>query len=410
MFSKDLWQEIFHSIKNNKLRTFLTGFSVGWGIFILVLLLASVKGMQNGFYKQFNDDASNAIFIWPSVTKKPYAGFDAGRLIKLTNSDIDFIKNNYQGMVEYITPRISRAVDIRYKNEQDSYRVRGVAPDHLYTEKTIIAEGRYLNDADIINKAKVIVIGRKLSKDLFNRTDNVVGQTVFINNLPFLVIGIFTDEGSDREERYAYVPYTTFQRIYGNVDTIDQIVLTYNPKFSLEKALAFSNLMETDFKRKFKIHPDDQGAIYFNNSAEGFSDISNFSNLLRWVSIFVGVLILIAGIVGIGNILVFIIKERTKEIGVRKAIGAKPFDIIRLVLLESVFITTISGFIGLLLATGIVVLIAPFMDFPAFANPSVDNTTVISATIILIVAGLIAGLIPALRAANVKPIEALRAD
>lgn len=409
MFSRDLWGEIWHSIKNNKLRTFLTGFSVAWGIFILVLLLASVKGMQNGFTKQFNNNATNSIFIYPNVTTKPYGGFEAGRRIIFRNDDIEYIKGSFEGYFEHITPQYHTSVTAKYQKETGNYNISAVNPDHIFIDRTTIAKGRYINLNDMKNTSKVLVIGRMVAKDLF-KDEDPIGKQVIINGLAFRVIGMFTDDGNDREERKIYAPVSTFQRLYGNTDEINQIALTYNPSFDFTKAINFSDRLEEVLKRRFNIAPDDQGAIYLNNYAEGFSDISNFTGMLSIISIGVGVLILLAGIVGIGNILVFIIKERTKEIGIRKALGAKPIEIIKLVLLESVFITSVSGLTGMLFAMGVVSLISPLVDAPAFSNPSVDNITVITSTIVLVVAGIIAGLVPAIKAANVKPIVALSSN
>ena len=409
MFDRDLWAEIFHSIKKNKLRTFLTGFSVAWGIFILVLLLASVNGMKNGFASRFSDDASNAVFISSSVTTLPYEGFEAGRRIKLTNKDIEYIKGNFDYEVEYITPRFNKGVSAKYKKETGTYSVRSVVPDHQKIEKTIIQSGRFLTDNDINKKLKVVVIGRKIREDLFADEDPI-GKTIIMNNSTFKVVGVFTDEGNDREERFFYVPVTTLQRLYKNTDSVSMILLTYNPKFSLAEAINFSETLEVVLKRRFKINPDDQGALNIRNYAEGFSDVNSFTGMLNYISIGVGILILLAGIIGIGNILVFIIKERTKEIGIRKALGARPAQIINLVILESVFITTISGFGGMLFAMGLIGIIGPQIESDAFSNPSVETSTIVTATVILIVAGVLAGLIPAIRAAKVKPIVALNGD
>ena len=406
MFDRDIWQEIFHSIKNNKLRTFLTGFSVAWGIFILVLLLASVNGMQNGFYNQFNDDASNSIFISARTTSKAYGGFEADRRIQFTNEDLNYIKETFKGDYEYITPRFNRGGTARYKRETGSYSVNAVNAYHQEIEKTEIIAGRYLNSNDIATQAKVAVIGRKVAEDLYKKEDPL-GTFIEINGLPFKVIGVFIDEGNDNAERIIYAPVTTYQRIYGNTQKIDQIVLTYNPEFTLDKALSFSNKLEELLKRRHTVHPDDQAAIRIWNTAQAFSDVGNFTMVLNVISIVIGLLILIAGIVGIGNIMVFIIKERTKEIGIRKALGAQPSNILKLVLLESVFTTALSGFIGMLFAMGILAVVGPAIQGEAFADPSVKFSTIITATIILVVSGLLAGLVPALRAANVKPIVAL---
>ncbi|MFX0555447.1 ABC transporter permease [Maribacter sp. CXY002] len=406
MFDTDIWQEIFHSIKNNKLRTFLTGFSVGWGIFILVLLLASVNGMQNGFTGQFSDDATNSIFIRTGTTSIAYGGFEAGRRIQLTNEDVDYIKKSFPKDVEYISPRIYQNISARYKSETGSYNVQAVYPEHQIIEKTIVNKGRFINTNDQLNKSKVAVIGRKVAEDLFKKEDPI-GKFVEFNGLPFRVIGTFTDDGDDNAERNIYAPTSTFQRIYGQTDEINQIALTYNPNYDLTKALEFSGRLESVFKRRFKVAPQDQAGIRVFNYAEIFENISNFTGGLDIAAIIVGLLILLAGIVGIGNIMVFIIKERTKEIGVRKALGAEPWQIIKLVLFESVFITTLSGFIGLTIATGLLALVGPSIKSDAFANPSVSMSTVVTATIILVVAGVMAGLIPAMKAAKVKPIVAL---
>lgn len=407
MFDRDVWQEIFHSIKNNKLRTFLTGFSVGWGIFILVMLLASVNGMQNGFTGQFNDDATNSIFIRSGSTVKAYGGFEAGRRIRFKNDDIEYIQKSFPDDYVEISGRFYRSISARYKSETGTYTVTAVHPDHQVIEKTIVTKGRYINENDIRAKAKVAVIGRKVAEDLFDKEDPI-GQFAEFNGLPFRVIGVFTDEGDDNAERGIYAPITTYQRIYGNTDQVDVITLTYNPDYKLQEAIAFSDRIETLLKRKHRISPEDQAGIRVWNYAEAFDDISNFTSVLSAISIGVGLLILIAGIVGIGNIMVFIIKERTKEIGVRKALGAAPGQIVKLVLFESVFITALSGFIGLLFATAILALVGPNIQSDAFANPSVRMSTVITATIILVVAGVLAGMIPAMKAANVKPIVALR--
>nr|WP_298794136.1 ABC transporter permease [uncultured Allomuricauda sp.] len=406
MFDRDIWQEIFNTLKKNKLRAFLTGFSVGWAIFILVLLLGLVNGMQNGFTNQFNDDATNTIFIRPGTTSKAFAGFEKGRRIQLENDDIEYIKRSFPNDIEYLSARYYSNTIGRYKSETGSYPVQAVHPEFQIIEKLIITKGRFFNDADLTNKAKVAVIGKKVAEDLF-KDEEPIGNFAEFNGLPFRIIGIFIDEGDDNAERRIYAPISTYQRIYGNTNNINAVALTYNPSYNLTEALEFSQRLEDIMKRRHKVAPEDQAGIRIWNYAEAFNDISNFTNGLGMMSIFVGFLILFAGIVGIGNIMVVSIKERTKEIGVRKALGAKPKQIVNLVLLESIFITTISGFIGLLFAWMILAAIGPNIKTQAFSNPSVEVSTVLISTIILIVAGVLAGLLPAIRAANVKPIVAL---
>jgi putative ABC transport system permease protein len=407
MFDRDIWQEIFHSIKNNKLRTFLTGFSVAWAIFILVMLLGSVNGMKNGFTGQFADDANNSIIIRTGLTSKAYAGFEAERRIQLRNDDVEYISKSFPKDMEYITPIMNKGASTRYKSETGSYSIRAVNPDYLFIDKTKITEGRYLNDNDLYKSAKVAVIGKKIVEDLYKK-DSVLGSFLEVNGLPFKVVGVFEEDGrDDNAERTIYAPITTMQRIYGQTDEINQISLTYNPNFDLTEALNFSERIEHLIKRRHKVAPDDQAAVRVFNYAQFFSDISNFTSGMSMMSIIVGALILLAGVVGIGNIMVFIIKERTKEIGVRKALGAKPWQIIKLVLLESVFTTVLAGFFGMLFASLILAAIGPNINTPAFANPSVSISTVLTATIILVVSGVLAGLIPSIKAANVKPIVAL---
>lgn len=406
MFDRDIWQEIFHSIRSNKLRTFLTGFSVAWGIFILVLLLASVNGMQNGFYSQFSDNANNSIYIESRTTSKAYAGFEANRKIQFTNNDIDFIKGSFKDGYEYITPVFRRGGSARYKNETGSYSVTAINEEHIKIEKINISSGRYINKNDVVSGAKVVVVGKKIVSDLF-KNEEPLGKFLEINGLPFNIIGVFTNDKNESAESMIYAPITTYQRIYGNTNYIDRMMLTYNPDYNLDEAINFSNKIAILLKRRHRISPEDQAGLRIWNTAEAFNDIGKFTGVLQVMSVVIGLLILIAGIVGIGNIMVFIIKERTKEIGIRKALGAKPNQIILLVLLESVFITALSGMIGMIFATGLLALVGPMMDAPAFKDPSVDISTVIIATVVLVVSGMLAGLIPAIKAAKVKPIVAL---
>src|SRR5690606_25177710 len=243
MFSRDLWSEIFHSIKSNKLRTFLTGFSVAWGIFILVLLLASVNGLQNGFMKQFGDDATNSIIIFPSTTTKAYGGFEKGRRIQLDNEDVDFIKRSFPGYHEYISPRFSKGVDARHLSERGNYTVNGVNPENIFIEKITIDKGRFINGNDMINTSKVIVMGVVCAEELFKKEDPI-GKNVVLNDLSYRVVGVFSDDGNERSERNMYAPISTLQRLYSNTADVDRISLTYNPEFNYAEAINFSDILE----------------------------------------------------------------------------------------------------------------------------------------------------------------------
>ena len=249
MFDRDIWQEIFHSIKNNKLRTFLTGFSVGWGIFILVMLLASVNGMQNGFYSQFNDDATNSIFIRPGLTSKAYAGFEKDRRIQLRNDDVEYIRKSFTKDYEHISGRMFKSTSARYKSETGTYSVQAVHPDHQVIEKTIVTKGRFINMNDLASGSKVAVIGRKVGEDLFKEEDPL-GKFVEFNDLPFRVIGVFTDEGDDNAERGIYAPITAYQKIYSNTDEIDGIALTYNSSYDLTEGAGIFNAFGEYFEAK----------------------------------------------------------------------------------------------------------------------------------------------------------------
>ncbi len=406
MFDKELWTEIFYSIKSNKLRTFLTGFSVAWGIFILVMLLASVKGMENGFRKEMMHNASNSIFIYPSKTKKAYKGFEAGRKIKLTNEDVNFIKQSFTDEYEYLTPIYENTCTAKYKKETGSYSLKGVEIDYFKIKQIKLTQGRFLYTAD--KHKKNVMIGQEVATDLFGKEDSV-GKDIIINNALFKVVGVFTHSQDSNVKQAIICPISSLQRMYKGTNSVSTIALTYNSTYNLIEAKAFSKYLKNIFKRRHNIAPDDNG-FYFDDSIDGYSEMTSFVRVLQGISVFIGMLILMAGIVGIGNILVVIIKERTKEIGIRKAIGARPLQVLNLVILESIFITTFSGLFGVFFAMMVVGIVGPLIDAPAFSNPSVDVEIILIALVILIVSGILAGLIPAIRASRVKPIVALRED
>jgi putative ABC transport system permease protein len=410
MFDLDRWREIFQSINKNRLRSVMSGFTVAFAILLFTLLFGIVSGLSNTFKSAFNDDAQNAMFVRVWKTSKPYKGLQTGRRVQLRNEEYNFVKDEYANKIQYQSARIYKNVAIKYKSKADNYRLRAVHPDHQFLEKTIIDEGRYINERDIREKSKVIVIGRLIKKDLFGEK-NAMNKRVNVNGSSFLIVGVFSDEGGDNEERKAYMPVSTAQMMYGNNDYISQINLGYNPDLSLDAAIAFGNKMERDLRKKMNIHPDDQSALSVRNMAEANKGVGMFMFVLYFLVVFVGSGTLIAGIIGISNIMIFVIKERTKEFGIRKALGAKPSSIVGMVVQESVLITTIAGYLGLSLGTYILTLIGDSLEKDYFIkDPSVSPGIVIGATIVLVLSGLIAGYVPAKRAANIKPIVALRAD
>lgn len=410
MFDLDRWREIFQSINKNRLRSVMSGFTVAFAILLFTLLFGVANGLGNFFKGAFVDDAQNAIFVNVRKTSMPYKGLQTGRKVQLKNADYNYVTDEYADKIQYQSARIYKNFSIKYKNEANIYNFRAVHPDHQFLEKTMIYEGRYINERDLRDKSKVVVIGRLIKKDLFGEKP-ALGKRVNINGSSFLIVGIFSDEGGDNEERMAYMPVSTAQRMYGNNDYISQINLGYSPELSTDAAIAFGNRLARDLRKKLNIHPDDQSALSVRNMADSNKFISTVMLALFLIITFIGSGTLIAGIIGISNIMIFVIKERTKEFGIRKALGAQPAAIVAMVVQESVLITTVAGYVGLSLGTYILTLIGDSLEKDYFIkDPSVSPEIVIGASVVLIISGLIAGYVPAKRAANIKPIEALRAD
>ncbi len=409
MFDLDRWREIFQSINKNKLRSVLSGFTVSFAILLFTLLFGVVNGLKNTFSESFVDDAANMISVRVSKTSKPYRGLQSGRRIQLKNKNFNHIRNTYEGDIQFLTARIYKNFNISYKNNQDNFDIRAVHPDHQFLEKTIINEGRYINQFDINQAAKVIVIGRLVKSDLFGERP-ALGKYVNVKGSTYKVVGVFSDDGGDFEERMSYIPVTTAQKLYGNNDYLSQINLGYNPDLSLDKAISFGNQLERDLKDKLDIHPDDQSALFVRNMAEANKGIGIIMIALFVIVWFVGSGTLIAGIIGISNIMIFSIKERTKEFGIRKALGAKPSSIVAMVVQETILITSIAGYVGLSLGIFILNQIGEGLEDYFIKDPNVSTGLVVGSTILLILSGLIAGLIPAKKASKIKPIVALRAD
>jgi len=407
MFDLDRWREIFQAIGKNKLRTVLSGFTIAFAILLFTLLFGVGNGLKHTFEQSFNDDANNAIFIRTGRTTKPYKGLQSGRKIQFKNDDYNFVIDEYGNKIQFISTRIYKNVQATYKGEQNNYNLRAVHPDHQFLEKTIIDDGRFLNMIDLKKKSKVIVIGRLVKEDLFGNKI-ALGKNINLSGISYKVIGVFSDEGGDNEERLIYMPVTTAQSIYGNNDYIDQLNLAYNPTMKLEEAISFGNLILKNFKDKHDIDPRDQGAIRVSNMAEANKSVGQLMTALNVIILFIGIGTLIAGIIGISNIMVYIVKERTKELGIRKALGATPKSIIGMIMMESIFITALAGYLGLLMGVFALKAIGDSLEENYFiTNPTVETYVVVGATITLIIAGTIAGYLPAKRAARIKPIEAL---
>jgi putative ABC transport system permease protein len=407
MFSRDSWQEIFETISKNKLRTFLSGFTVALGIFIFVILFGFGNGLKNSFKEFFMDDATNIFRLFPGRTNIPHNGFKSGRTIEFDNNDLAAIQKTFAFEVEYMTPRITRNYAVKFKNKSNNYGLRAVGPGHQKAEKTILMKGRFINYQDVKNKTKYAVIGRLVEDDLFEGED-AIGKYINIGKRSFKVVGVFQDDGGDNEERYVYTPYTTNQLIEKNTDKVGQIIVAFKPIIGYNGAMKFEEKLMTFMKKRHDIHPDDESGIYLRNVADDMEQNQQFGSLLQMVVSFVGLGTLIAGIIGISNIMVYVVKERTKELGIRKAIGATPRSVILIILQESIFITTAAGYIGLFGGILLLKSLGTTLDDYFIKNPYINLGTAIFATIILIVFGAIAGYVPARRAARIKPIVALR--
>lgn len=412
MFNIERWQEIFEAIATNRLRTFLTGVSVASGIFILVILLGAGKGLQNGIEKQFERDAAGIIEVWSGTTTKEYKGLNPGRQIQFRNSDYSQAVQKFDDKLDLRASTYNFwGGAFSYGKESGSYQYRGVDPDYGAVENVVIVQGRFINASDLANNEKVACIGMKIKTDLFKDKD-ALGKEILINNVNFKVVGVFTDPGGEREEARAYLPKTTVQRAYGGGDKISNLFFTVKKTNNYDEALALSEKFTQDLKDLLKsknmVAPNDDSGVGVYNSvveAKKFYDLNLYIRLFFW---WVGICTIIAGVVGVSNIMLIIVKERTKEIGIRKALGASPISIVTMILHESIFITTIAGFVGLLASLLLLEFVGPRIQSEYFQNPSVDFSVAFTTLVLLVFAGAMAGFFPAYRAAKIKPIVALR--
>lgn len=415
MFNLERWQEIFDSIAKNKLRTFLTGVSVASGIFILVILLGAGNGIQNGIEKQFGQDAINRVVVWTGTTQKEYKGLGIGRKIQLRNEDYRIITSELAPYIEHQSAEYSiwNGTTV-YKNETGTYSVQGVNPGFQFIENQTVEQGRYININDVANYEKSAVIGKKVASDLFLNQENIIGEHLNISGIIYKVIGVFSDPGGEREETKIIIPITTAQRTYNAADKIQSISFTLKKNENFDQAVVesvqFSSKLDQIIRNRHLIDPEDQKALHIHNSLEDAKNIYIVTGGIKAFFWFIGICTIIAGVVGVGNIMLIIVKERTKEIGIRKALGANPLSIISMILQEAVFITLIAGFVGLLFGLVLWEIIGPMIEADFFTKPEVDLKVALLTLTILIVSGAFAGFIPAYRASKIKPIVALRGE
>ncbi len=407
MFNKEVWSEIFSTIRANRLRTFLTAFSVAWGIFMLIILLGSGEGLRNGAQKGFQSDAVNSIWINGGTTSKAHQGFQPGRDIQLRNEDYALIRRLSAGTNEITSSYDGRNIrTLNYKKQNGAFTVRSCMPDHDYLENCSIVLGRFINDNDITAYRKVCAIGEPVQKALFEMEDPL-GKYINVDGIPFKVVGTFTDPGRGDNERI-YIPVSTAQRAFNGQDKLSVIWMSTG-QAGIEESDRMAHNIRNMLAKKYNFNPEDEEAVnVWNNTVEYIRVMGMLGNIRLFVWV-IGIGTLIAGIVGVSNIMMIAVKERTKEIGVRKAIGADPASIISMIIQESVFITAVAGYLGLIAGVAVLEAARTFMP-PSefFLNPGVDLGVAISALVLLIIAGALAGLIPALRAARIEPIEALR--
>ena len=412
---QDIFTEIWQTARRNKLRTTLTGFAVAWGIFMIIVLLGAGNGLINANLKQSERFLSSSMVVFGGWTSKPYQGLKEGRDIRLHESDMTITAQEFSENVDEVGAQYNTSSTISFGQQYLSTSISGVYPNHTKINKVELLQGRFINEIDVKESRKVLVLGNKQVKELKCR----VGDFLNVGNFAFKVVGIYKEQENGRSEVFS--SYTAIKRIYGaNTDDAGRIEFTFHG-LPTEKA-------NEDFERNYRhrlnaehqAHPEDEDAVWLWNRFTQNLQMEKGIGIIRTALWIVGLFTLLSGIVGVSNIMLITVKERTHEFGIRKAIGAKPWNILRLIIIESVIITTIFGYIGMLLG----IFANEYMDatighetidtglFKAtmFLDPTVGLDVCVEATLVMIIAGTIAGLIPAYKASRIRPIEALRAD
>ncbi len=405
LLDKDIWQEVYEVIRKNKVRTAITIIGVMWGIFLLITLLGVAKGFSNKFDSIFGDFATNSVFVWAQATDTPFKGFQKGRAIRLLDTDPEMIKNAVKG-VEFVVPRNRTQSRVVRNFLEGNFSISGDFPILDKVQKKKLVFGRFINDSDINNRRKVAVISEDIYKQLFEKDEEPVGQYISINNINYNVVGVFQTSNIGMGDDI-HIPFSTFQQIYNQGNKIGWMMITGKPEFDINQ---IESDVKLQLKTKHKVHPDDNRAFGSFNLGVQFKKLNGFLIGLQFLTIFVGLATLIAGVFAIGNILLITVKERTGEIGIRRAIGATPFEIKRQIVLESVVLTLFAGILGII-AGGFVLWIINMLnqgEEAALLNSTVSIPVILAALVTLVVLGTLIGLIPAQRAVSIKPIDALR--
>lgn len=419
MFSKDRWDEILEALSANRFRTLMTAFGVFWGIMILVLLLALTNGLKNGVGTGFRNFATNSIFMWSQGTSMSYKGLPKGRRYNFKIEDVEILKEQIPEL-KYVSPRnqlggYRGANNVTRKEKTGAFSVSGDYPDFIHQQPMDITEGRFISYSDINEKRKVAVIGVDVEKSLYDRDEEALESYIKINGVNFMVIGVFKKSNSNGDEEEdantIFIPFSTFSQVFNYADRVSWMAITAEDGTNITslKPKIFSII-----RKQHTVHPDDTRAIGNFDLAEQFGKIMGLFSILSFVGYFVGTLILLSGAIGISNIMLIVVKERTKEIGIRRALGASPLNIRTQILQESLMLTIVAGMAGIAFASGVIWLMNTIIDSSGpvenFVNPSVDIGVVIVALLILVIFGVLAGLIPAIRATKMKPVDALRTD
>lgn len=417
----DTWQEIYSTIRRNKLRTFLTGFAVAWGIFMLIVLLGAGNGLIHAFEQSASERSMNSIRVFAGWTSKSYDGLKEGRFVRLDNRDLEATTRYFPEHVIKAGANVWQGgVTLSFGQEYVSLSLSGVYPNLTEVEAVKLSKGRFVNEIDIRERRKVIVLHKKTAEILFDKTHTEpIGQFVNAGSVVYRVVGLYDDKG-DSGSRDAYIPFTTLQTIYNKGDKLNDLVMTTKNLDTKEANEAFVARYRKVLSTIHRFDPEDHSAIWIWNRFTDYLQQQEGSALLRIAIWVIGIFTLLSGIVGVSNIMLITVKERTREFGIRKALGAKPLSILRLVIIESVTITTLFGYVGMVAgiaatewmdsAFGNQTMDNGLWSTTVFLNPTVDIRIAIQATLTLIIAGTLAGFFPARKAAGIRPIEALRSD
>lgn len=411
LISLDRWTEVMSTIGRNKLRTFLTMVSVAWGIFVLVALLGLGNGLDQGARKSFARDAANGVWINANKTSMPYKGYDIGRWVQFENSDFDAAKKvkgvEFASAQHWLGGSRWGSRMVRYGTKANTFSIEAVHPASLRMQAHDMAAGRFLSDEDIMSKRKTAVIGATVGQFLFDPKDDPIGKWITLGNIAFEVVGVFTDTKGAEEERRVYIPVSTAQLAFNGGERLGQIQLMLG-NAGTDEAQRIIDTIVGQLAQKHDFDPTDKQAVRVHNNIEQAARFGKMFWMISTFVLLVGLGTLAAGVVGVSNIMMIAVKERTKEIGVRKALGATPNSIIFMILQESVFLTGVAGMLGLAAGVWFLELLPILMQTEMLDQPRISFTTGVGATLFLVLAGAFAGYFPARAAAKVNPIHALR--